>query len=302
MFIKHIALAVFVAFVWGVNFSIIKIGLDYFPPLLLSAFRFLLVAVPAVFFVSRPNVCFRDILALGLLLGVIKFSFLFIGMDMGVSAGIASVALQSQIFFTIVLAAVLVHERPTSLQIIGIVIGFIGITLLGIVSSETSFDLLAAGFVVLAGAAWAFANMIMKRLGAENAFKVIVWMSLVPPIPLFIASYIFEPHDRIISALTEFDFYGFSALIYLAVCSTLLAYTIWTRLLAVYPTTLVAPFTLFVPVFGVLSGAVLLNEEFTLQIALASALVLAGLAIANFGSLVLTQITRLLAICRNNTY
>ena len=105
-------LLLLVAVVWGFNFIVIKIGLENFPPILFSALRFLFAAVPLAFFLPRPAVSWRIVLSIGLVLGVVKFSLLFIAMDVGLSPGLASLLLQSQVFFTVALAAVFYGTRP----------------------------------------------------------------------------------------------------------------------------------------------------------------------------------------------
>jgi O-acetylserine/cysteine efflux transporter len=289
---RNVALAITVAVIWGVNFAVIKIGLEYFPPLFLSATRFFLVAVPAVFFVPRPRVEWHLILALGLVLGVIKFSLLFVGMDWGVGAGAASLLLQTQIFFTIMLAALRYGERPRALQIAGIAVGFLGVALLTLGGGSTA-PATATAMVIGAGAAWACANMIMRRIGAVNVLGLMVWMSLIPPLPLFLLSYVFEPHQRILAALTHLDLTVVLALAYTAFLSTLAAYAIWAALLRAAPAHRVVPFTLLVPLVGAAAAALLLGEPITRNDLIAGLLAIAGLAIATFDRALIGGLTQL---------
>jgi O-acetylserine/cysteine efflux transporter len=127
---RHIALAVLVAALWGFNFVAIKVGLDDVPPLLLSALRYALAALVLVALRPRVSVPWRWIVAVGVIIGVVKFSLLFIGMDVGVPAGLASLVLQAQAFFTLLFAAVLLGERPRRLQIVGMALAFAGISLM----------------------------------------------------------------------------------------------------------------------------------------------------------------------------
>ncbi len=166
---------------------------------------------------------------------------------------------------------------------LGIGVGFGGVILLAVESIGNFSSSLGIGLVVCAGLAWSVANMIMMRLRSSNTLSLIVWMSLVPPIPLFIASYMFEPHDQIYNALTTFDLTGLAALIYLAFCSTLLAYAAWAHLLSTNPAAAVAPYTFLVPVFGIISGTVILDENITIMMVFASALILIGLIVSSLG-------------------
>jgi len=107
----HLALAVLVAAIWGLNFVVIEVGLEDFPPLLLSALRYALAALPLIVLGGMPALRWRWVLAVGVAIGVVKFSLLFIGMDVGMPAGLASLVLQAQALFTVVLAAVVLRER-----------------------------------------------------------------------------------------------------------------------------------------------------------------------------------------------
>ncbi len=123
----HTALAVLVAAVWGFNFVVIQIGLGHFPPLLLSALRFLVAALPAVFFVGRPKVAWKWVVGVGVALGIAKFGLLFTGMAAGMPAGLSSLVLQIQAVFTAVLAAAVLRERPGPVRVLGMAVALAGI-------------------------------------------------------------------------------------------------------------------------------------------------------------------------------
>lgn len=179
--------AVLVMVIWGVNFAIIDIGLRSFDPYLLASLRFLLAAVPAVFFFKRPNVPWRYLLLYGLFFGIGQFGLLFAGMDLGFSAGLASVVMQLQAFWTIGLAAGLMGERVSPRFLVGFVVAGVG---MGLVAAVTDGSVTAAGTVMVVGASlsWAVANLIIKKAQPENALAFTVWASLVPPVPMFLLS------------------------------------------------------------------------------------------------------------------
>ena len=271
--------AVFVAFIWGVNFVVIKLGLAELPPLLFSALRFTVAALPWVFFVGRPQAPWRIILAIGLFLGVLKFSALFIGMDLGMPAGLASLTLQMQAFFTVLFAAAWLGERPAPRHLIGMAVAFAGLALIAVDFGAAPRDLTGLALVVLAAALWAVANLFMKKAGGANALNLIVWVSLVPPLPLFLMSLLMDGPGAVSGALRDLDWTGIGAVLYIGLGATIVGFGLWGRLLSRYPASLVAPFSLLVPIFGMSSGAVLLGEPLgPLRIA-AAGLVLAGLAI-----------------------
>lgn len=274
------ALGVSIAAIWGLNFVVIKLGLEYFPPLFLSALRFLIVA-SLIVVVPRPNVTWSTILGIGLILGVMKFGLLFVGMNEGMGAAASSVVLQVQAIFTISLAAILLRERPSWRQVTGGLLSLGGLSVI-FMDSYVSLSLLGFLLVVAAGAAWAVANLLIKRSGAANMLSLVVWMSLVPPVPLFLMSLLFEGEQAIASAVDRLSWSAAGLLLYLALLSTVFAYWGWGRLLSKYPAGTVAPLALLVPVFGVVFGSVLLQESIDAAILLASAAIVAGLCLITF--------------------
>lgn len=277
----HIALAVAVAAVWGFNFVAIKVGLADFPPILFCALRFALAALPLLVLGLRggPPVPWRFILGIGLVLGVVKFSLLFVGMDVGMPAGLSSLVLQSQAFFTALFAAVVLGERPGPKQMLGMAVAFSGI---GLIATEmpAGDSLLGLGLVIAAAAAWGVSNLLMKQAKAPDLFRMMLWVSAVPPIPLFLLSLGLEGPDRVWHALTHLTPLGIGAAVYIAFGATLFGFAAWGFLLRHHPASLVAPFSLLVPIFGMSSSALLLGESFTPLKLAGALLVLAGLAVA----------------------
>ncbi|MEN8196145.1 MAG: EamA family transporter [Pseudomonadota bacterium] len=278
----HVGLAVLVTAIWGFNFVVIEVGLDSFPPFLFSAVRFALAAFPLVFFIGPPRVAWRWVIGVGFVLGVVKFSFLFIGMDMGMPAGLSSVVLQSQAFFTVLFAAVILAERPHPMQALGILVAFGGIGLIAM-TQEGAGSLTALALVVAAGAMWGISNILMKMSNAPDMFRLLVWASIVQPLPLLALSYVFEGETRIVAAINGLTWIGAGTVTYMAFISTLLAFGIWGFLLRTYSASFVAPFSLLVPIFGMGSAAILLDETFGPLRLAGAALVLAGLIATVFG-------------------
>ncbi|MFE2308160.1 EamA family transporter, partial [Streptomyces sp. NPDC059411] len=196
----HIALAVLVAAVWGFNFVVIEIGLGHFPPLLLSALRFLVAAVPAVFFVGPPKVAWKWIVGVGIALGIAKFGLLFTGMAHGMPAGLSSLVLQIQAVFTAVLAAVVLRERPGRVRILGMAVALGGITVAA-VDEGTSGPVLGFVLVVAAAACWGVSNVLTRKAAPPDALNFMVWVCLVPVLPLFGLSLLIEGPERDLAAL-----------------------------------------------------------------------------------------------------
>lgn len=280
---RHLLAASGIVAIWGFNFVVIKFGLKDLPPLLLCALRFTLAALPAVFFVKKPDVPLRTIAIYGLVMFGIQFAFLFGGMNLGVSAGLASLILQLQAFMTIGLSACLLGERPSRFQIGGALLAFSGIALVvGNVGGDVSALGLSA--VILAALAWACGNLLAKRMGKVNMFALVIWGSLVVPIPLFMLALLVEGPERIVESFSRITWTSIGAIAYLVYPTTLLGFAVWNRLLGLYPAASVAPLTLLVPVFGMVSSVAALGEELQPWKVMAFCLVILGLCVNLFGA------------------
>ncbi|SNT02821.1 EamA family transporter [Actinacidiphila glaucinigra] len=280
----HLALAVLVAAVWGVNFVVIEVGLGHFPPLLFCALRFLVAAVPAVFFVRRPGVAARWILAAGLVLGVAKFGLLFIGMDQGMPAGLSSLVLQVQAVFTALLAVALLGERPGRLRTAGMGVAFAGIGVAAY-GEGASGPIGAFVLVVAAAAFWGLSNVLTRRAAPPDALSWMVWVSLVPPLPLLALSLVVEGPAADVAALRGLDWSGAGAIVYVAWITTVFGFGAWGFLLRTYNASTVAPFSLLVPVFGMTSAALLLDEGVGPLRWTAAVLLVGGVGLTSLGSL-----------------
>ena len=271
-----VVLAIFVALVWGFAFVVIKVGVDNFPPLLFSAMRFTFVAFPLVFFLPAPKTPWQIIVAIGFALGVIKFSLLFVSIDVGLAPGLASLLIQLQAFFTVIFAAVLLKEKPTRRQITGIIIAFCGITLV-MTTIDSSTTLLGVVLITIAAVAWAVANILLRYAGPVQMLNLIVWASLVPPLPVLGLSLWLEGPAVGWQALTTMTWQGGLALLYVILVGTLLGFVGWGRLINRYGPSRIAPFALLVPIFGMASSALFLGETFRPTRLLGALLVLIGL-------------------------
>ncbi|WP_406304935.1 EamA family transporter [Streptomyces sp. NBC_00885] len=256
----HMALAVLVTAVWGVNFVVIELGLGHFPPLFFSALRFLVAALPAVFFVGRPKVAWKWVIGVGLALGVAKFGLLFIGMDRGMPAGLSSLVLQIQAVFTALFASVVLHERPGRVRILGMAIALCGIVLAA-VDEGTSGPVLAFLLLIAAAACWGVSNVLTRKASPPDALNFMIWVSTVPVLPLLALSLLLEGPKADMEALRSLDWSGVGTIVYVAWGATVFGFGAWGFLLRRYPATAVAPFSLLVPVFGMSSAALLLDES-----------------------------------------
>ena len=278
---QHMVLALLVAAIWGVNFTVVTIGLGHFPPLLLAAIRFVIAAIPALF-LPRPNVSWPRFLAIGTTLFLGQFGFLFTGMAVGLPPGLASVALQSQAFLTILIAAFILHEQPTTRQISGTIVAFIGLVVIAATVGGSGFSIAGLILCLAAALCWATGNVLLRGAGQPDMLSLMVWLSLIPPLPLFGLSLLLDGPATIINALLTMNWSGAGTVLYLSLLSTIIGYGIWGQLLKHYTAATVAPFSLLVPLFGVASAALILGERFNPARLGGMVLILAGLMIVAF--------------------
>lgn len=276
----HIALAVLIAANWGFNFTVIRLGLDGLSPFLLNGLRFSLAALPALI-LPRPAIPLRLMIAIATTLFFAQFTFLLTGMTLGLPPGLASIVLQSQAFFTIAIAMVVLRERPSPRQLAGLAVAACGLALIGSTVSGRPSDVTAAGLVLCLAAAlgWATGNILLRRAPSVDLLALVSWLSLIVAGPFLIVSFAVEGRDAITAALAHIDMIRVGALLYLAFIATIAGYSLWGLLLRTYPASTVAPFSLLVPVFGMASAALVLGEQFgTLRLA-GAGLLLVGLAL-----------------------
>jgi O-acetylserine/cysteine efflux transporter len=272
---RHALLASAVAAIWGVNFVVIHVGLEHFPPLLFAALRFVLVAL-ALPFVPKPGVPVRYVIAVGLFMSAGQFGFLFLGIDKGMPAGLASLVIQLQVAFTVILAVIFLGERPRPIQLAGGALAFAGIGIIAAGRAE-AVPLLAVGLVVLSALSWGIGNVASRKAASPHPVGMLVWSSLVPPVPLLTLALTTE--SGIGEAFTTLDVTAVAALLFVVLISTFVGFGAWTALLARHPASQVVPFALLVPVFGIASAWVFLAEVPTAAELAGAAVVLAGLGL-----------------------
>lgn len=288
MNLKSISLALIVVLIWGVNFSVIKFGLEELPPILFSSLRFFIVAIPAVFFIPFPKTSVWNVLGVGLFLGVLKFSFLFIAMKEDASAGISSLLLQAQVIFTIILSMIIFKEKVSNAQLLGMIIALYGFGFF-FFTVDTNITLLGIVLILSAAVFWSVSNVIMKQIKDVNLLHFMVWVSLIPPLPLFILSYIFETHEPL-TLLLNSSIKTWISVAYTGYISTLVAFAIWGWLLKNYNSAIVTPFALVIPVIGIISSNILLNEKLNQVEVMGTILILFGLFISVLGNRIYTLV------------
>ncbi|PHM66907.1 EamA family transporter [Xenorhabdus sp. KJ12.1] len=283
MKLSDLLLAIAVTGVWGLNFSVIKLGLNTLDPFLLAGLRFLLCALPAVFFIRRPDVPMKIVGLYGLIFGVGLWGMVNLGVKMGVSAGVSSLLLQFSSFITIAMGYFFLKERIHFHQIIGFILSVIG---LGFIMALTDGSITYLGvIVILFGAVnWSVANIIVKKSGGKNIFGFLVWSCVFSPLPLFLMGYAINGSTVLSNFVENLNVTAIFSILFQAYLTTLIGYWIWNLLLNKYPVSKVAPLSLLVPVFGFIGSAVIFGEVMSNEKIIACVFILIGLAISLYGN------------------
>lgn len=283
---RDVGLGLVVVTLWGLNFIPIKLGVAEVPPLLLVAMRFLLVAIPAVFFMPRPPIPWKGLIAMSMTLYVAQFGFLFLGIKWGMPAGLASLVHQSQAFFTLLVAVAFLKEKLHWYHLAGLLVATAGMTIIGY-EQNTSASALGFWLVLTGSFSWAVGNVIMRKvtLGVPpfSMLSLVVWAGLISFLPTALLSLIIEGFDSWQAAFASMNWVSLASVAYLAYAASLVGYGLWGRLLAKYPATTVAPFSLLVPIVGISSTALFFGEAITLLQGMGSLLVMSGLVLNVFG-------------------
>ncbi|MCR5880617.1 EamA family transporter [Phenylobacterium sp. J367] len=274
----HVLLALAVVAVWGTNFVVIRWGLDDLPPLTFAALRFTFAVIPAIFFLKKPDVPWRNLAAYGVLIGVGQFGLLYIAMTQWISPGLASLVVQIQAFFTIGFAMMLTGERIQRFQYAALGLAAIGLASL-MIHATSDAKPLGIALVLAAALGWAGGNTVARQAGPVNMLAYVVWASIFSAPPLFALAFIFEGWQPVTHAIANADAGAWAAVLWQSVGNTIFGYTVWAWLLARYPAATIAPLSLLVPVFGMGASTLLLGESMTPWKLGAAALVLAGLAL-----------------------
>ena len=276
--LRHFLLALAVVTVWGTNFVVIKLALAHLPPLLFAALRFTLALVPALFFLPRPNVKWTNLALYGVLIGVGQFGLLYVAMNGHISPGIASLVIQSQVFFTIGLSMLVAGERVRGFQWFALLLAASGIvTILANTDGTTTF--LGLALVLMGSFSWAGGNIAAKRGAPANMLAYVVWSSAFAIPPLFALSFLLEGWEAMKSGVLDSELSTWAAIAWQAWGNTLFGYAAWGWLLARHPAAIITPMALLVPVFGIGASVLYLGEPLPAWKLIAAALVMTGLAL-----------------------
>jgi O-acetylserine/cysteine efflux transporter len=274
---SHILLATLVAVIWGLAYVATRIALDDFSPPQLTALRFLIACIP-ILFLPRPRIPWSMLVSIGLTMFAGQFLLQFFGIANGMPPGLASVVSQTQGMFTVLLAMIVLRERPTGRQLVGMIAGLFGLALIGLTVGH-GLTMMGLILVLASAISWSIGNVLLKRLPPVDMLHLVVWLSVVPPLPALALSSVWDGALALPKALADASWLAIGATLYLGIIATVAAYAIWARLLHLYSTAVVAPFALLAPCVGALASAIVFSEQFGPLRLAGMAAILSGLAI-----------------------
>ena len=279
---SHLLLALAIVAVWGTNFVVIKLSLAAFPPFLFAALRYTFAFLPLVFFVPRPKTSWVNLCIYGLAVGVGQFGVLYFAIDGRISPGLASLVIQTQVFFTIGFAMFFAKERLRTYQMLAVLVAMTGLGIIALHTDATT-TFLGLALVVFTGFSWGVANTVSRRAGSINMLAYVVWASAFAIPPLFAISFLFEGGwGHMSTSLTSAPVGAWAGVLWQSWGNTIFGYSAWAWLLSKHPAAVVAPAPLLVPIFGMGAAAYFLGESLPLWKILAAGLVIVGLIINLF--------------------
>jgi O-acetylserine/cysteine efflux transporter len=252
--------ALLVVILWGLNFYFIHLGLLDTSPYLLGFLRFICVIFPAIFFIKKPDVPWKWLILYGLFISFGQFSFLFGAIAAGMPTGLAAIILQSQAFFTIVIAALMMGERVKTYQITAMVIAALGLILIAYGQYQGQLPVLGVLLILLAALSWAIGNITVKHIGAVNPMALVIWGNVICPLPFLIAALSIDGWESTLTQLQHWSWGRVISLAYISWIASIVGYGLWGKLLSKHSAASVAPLSLFVPAVALLVAYFVLHE------------------------------------------
>lgn len=278
MKIRDLSIAISVMIIWGLNFSVIKLGVGEADPILVTALRFTFATLPAIFFVKRPTVKWHYLIGYGLIFSIGVWGMATWSIDAGLSAGMSSILLQLNVFIAMFLGYLFLDESISKAKLAACLLAIIGLALSLFVTDGT-VTMAGVLLILIAALCWSLASLLVKKSGTQAVFSFTVWSMLFAPIPLFLIALSRIGVDQFLATFQTWNSSLAFSVLFQAYPVTLLGYWIWNKLIAKYPLSTIAPLTLLVPVFGLIGGALFYQEQIEAIKTASCLLILSGLII-----------------------
>jgi O-acetylserine/cysteine efflux transporter len=285
---KQTIMALFVPLLWGLGFVFAKGAINHFPPILLMAFRFSLTALVLVWFTPLPLGKFFQLFKIAIVAAAIQYSLTFTGVK-GLEAGLASIIVQLEVPFLVILGALLLREKPGYKKWIGIAISFVGVATMS-QQDELSGSFISIALVLGGCFAWALGQVMIRKLKDVSGMQVTAWIAVFAAPQLFFMSAVFE--DGQVEAIRTANPLVWWTVLYLGLIMTCLGYYFWNTLIRHHDVSKVAPFLLLLPVFSVLGGNVFLGETITIEKFYGGATILLGIGVIVLNPKFFSMVTR----------
>jgi O-acetylserine/cysteine efflux transporter len=280
---KDLLLAILVAAIWGANYSVIEMGLASLDPFLLTALRFTLCALPMCFFIKKPEIKIKYVALYGVIFGVGLWGIANLAMFVGLPAGIASLLLQFSAFFTIILSIIFFQEKIKTIQYIGMILAILGLVFI-VYQSHGEFPLQGVALIIIAAFSWSICNIIVKKHKPTQMMSFIIWSSIFSALPLFIITYIIKGSAPFLNLGNSLTIKAIFSLCFQAYVTTLFGYWVWNMLMKKYTASSVAPISLLIPIFGLITSHFMFNEIINLDKIISATLIIIGIMILIYGA------------------
>ncbi|WP_087024637.1 EamA family transporter [Thaumasiovibrio subtropicus] len=286
-------LAVLVMAVWGFNFVMIKLAATAVNPLMMTAARFALAVFPLVFFIPRPQVQWRYLVAYGVVFGVGVWGMASWSITVGLGAGVSSVLLQTNVLFGIIIGVLFYKDTLTAQKLLGSILAVSGLGVL-LIATQGEFSYFGLVLIAVSAMCWTASGMIVKASGVKQAFAFNIWGMLFAPLPLILFAVGIHGGEVIAETVNLWRLDTTVAVLFQAYPTTLFGYWVWNKLLLKYPFSTVSPLTLLTSVFGLLSGYLILGEALNTLQTLACVLFLGGILSIILPSSLFARVTGML--------
>lgn len=260
---RDLLLIISVMAIWGSNFSMIKLGVSEMDPLLIAAARFFCATFPIIFFVRKPNVQWRYLMAYGLVFGTGIWGMASCSITFGLSSGMASVLLQTDVLTTVLVGVLLYKEVISARMAAGIVVSVVGLVV-SIIYTNGNVTLAGVVFIMISAICWPLAGVIVRKSGTRSAFAFNIWGMLFAPLPLVALSVGMNGWDVLSTTYQQWSSNAWISVLFQAYPTTVFGYWVWNKMVLKYPMSQLAPMTLLVSVFALLSGYAIYDEQLSL--------------------------------------